>query len=154
MSTTLFKKLFVYWCILIGLGGFGFAQNGCNTDNDCSVKKVQSCCWEWILYQCSNEKKEWWPNPYCAVIECISKKPSTLKNKITIILTKPAKYNIKYDCKCQQYQCKDVSAGESINPLWIRYIAIKVLILSIWSISLWCVGYYIYERQKNKRTQI
>lgn len=162
MSTALFKKLFLCWFILVGLWGFGFTQypvnknqkvwynNGCRVDDDCKMKEVQSCCWVWNSYQCSNKNNPSHYNPICAFVECSINQKSTKRNKII----KPNKYNIIYDCGCKQYQCQSHQTGQEINPIWIKYIIMRTWTVSLLLIVLWFGWYFVYNKLKKTKTPL
>ena len=157
MSTTLFKKLFLYWFILIGLWGFGFTQFGepsiwnsgtpnysCNTSNDCTVKMIYQCYNAGI--QCvNNTSKEWswWRDPMCSLLG-------------PPLGQEPTKYDIKIiDCWCVNNKCTPKKINKTITNSRIIYKAKKIwimfLIIVLCTLIPLIIGYKVYKKLKKQK---
>ncbi len=157
MSTTLFKKLFLYWFIIVGLWSFGFTQFGgpsiwnsgtpnysCNTSNDCTVKMIYQCYDAGI--QCvNNTSKEWswWRDPMCSLLG-----PPLRKE--------PTKYDVKIiDCWCVNNKCTPKKINKTITNSRIIYKAKKIWIMFL--IIVLCtsipliIGYKVYKKLKKQK---
>ncbi len=157
MSTTLFKKLFLYWFIIVGLWSFGFTQFGgpsiwnsgtpnysCNTSNDCTVKMIYQCYDAGI--QCvNNTSKEWswWRDPMCSLLGLPLRK-------------EPTKYDVKIiDCWCVNNKCTPKKINKTITNSRIIYKAKKIWIMFL--IIVLCtsipliIGYKVYKKLKKQK---